>query len=68
MRQSFDNIEYNKFPGHHYYVGYAPISGVWHITGDTGRYIVYCKTNRAAGIGCFTAATLADISRELRSR
>jgi hypothetical protein len=67
MRQSFDNIEFLRFPGHEYLVGYAPLSGVWHITGTSGAWYARCATTRAAGLGAFHANTLAEVSSQLQS-
>lgn len=66
MARSFHNIE--KLPGKSHRTGYAPLSGVWHVTGSTGDYYARCRTDRAAGLGAFFARTLADVSRELESR
>lgn len=68
MNQSFDNVEYLPFPGHKYRVGYATLSGVWHIHGSTGAYYARCTTGLAAGLGAFHAATLAEVSKEQRVR
>ena len=67
MRQSFPNIEYQRFPGSAYYTGYAPLSGVWHIHGRSGSWYARCQTNRCAGLGAFYAETLAEISSRLNS-
>lgn len=67
MRQSFDNIEYRRFPGHKYLVGYARLSGVWHIHGRSGAWYARCATNRAAGLCAFHASTLAEVSSRLNS-
>ena len=67
MNQSFDNVEYRPFPGQSHRVGYAPLSGVWHIKGSAGHYYAVCQTRRAAGIGCFYAVSLQEVSDKLRS-
>lgn len=66
-RRSFPNIESCKFPGHNYYVGYAPLSGVWRISGKSGAWYARCTTERAAGLGAFWANTLAEVSARLES-
>lgn len=67
MRRSFGNIESRRFPGHRYLVGYARLSGVWHIHGRSGAWYARCQTNRCAGLGAFYAETLAEISSRLNS-
>lgn len=67
MRKSFDNIEYNKFPGQKHYVGYAPLSGVWRIKGTTGRYVAFCQSGRDP-LGSFCADSLAECSSLLSFR
>ena len=66
MNRSFHNIESRPFPGHAYRVGYARVSGVWHIfnAGKGGWYAV-CQTNRSAGVGRIFTSTLAEISSKL---
>lgn len=66
-RQSFPNIEYQRFPGKAYYTGYAPLSGVWHIHGHSGAWYARCTTNRAPGLAAFWASSLAEVSRMLES-
>jgi hypothetical protein len=61
MNRSFPNIEYRPFPGHKYRVGYAPLSGVWHIHGSGKEYVARCMTMRDS-IGYVFARTLADMS------
>ena len=67
MNRSFDNIEYHPFLGHAYHVGYARLSGVWHIHKSGRGYLAICTTDRAPGVGCFHAANLAEVSNKLRS-
>ena len=68
MNRSFDNIEYRPFFGHKYRVGYAPLSGIWHVFQCSDRtYRASCTTNRG-GLGYFFADTLAEVSKELRVR
>lgn len=67
MNRSYHNIEYRPFYGKNYRVGYAPISGVWHICGSRGAYYATCQTGRAAGLGSFCAGTLAEVSKKLAS-
>lgn len=65
--KSYHNIEKSAFkPGT--YVGYARISGVWHIRGTSGNWYARCTTERASGVGAFFARTLDEVSKELSSR
>ena len=65
MNRSFHNIEYKPWPGKTYRVGYAPISGVWWIRKAGKGYVAFCRTDRAVGVGCFMASTLAEVSAKL---
>ena len=65
-RRTFPNIEYWPLPGKGYRVGYATLSGVWHIKGNSrSGYYARCTTDRAAGFGAFYARTLAEVSKQL---
>ena len=66
-RRSFPNIEYRRFPGHKHLVGYARVSGVWHIHGRSGSWYARCASNRSAGLGAFYASTLSEVSQRLNS-
>ena len=67
MNRSFDNIEYRPFPGQDHLVGYAPLSGVWHIRkSGGGNWYAQCQTRRACGIGAFYAVSLQEVSNHLR--
>jgi hypothetical protein len=70
MRKGYDNIEYCRFPGHKHLVGYATLSGVWHIYKCTDRtwYAICRAPFPVGGIGAFYAADLAEVSNQLRSR
>ena len=67
MRRAFPNIESRRFPGHPYLVGYARLSGVWHIHGRSGAWYARCQTNRSCGLSAFHACTLAEVSNRLDS-
>lgn len=68
MNRSFPNIECRPFHGQAHRVGYAPLSGVWHIKGKSGAYYARCTTGRAVGLGAFCATTLAEVSTKLASQ
>lgn len=62
-----ENIE--QLPGKAHRTGYAPLSGVWFITGKTGHYYARARDpERAAGLAAFWARTLREVSAELRCR
>lgn len=67
MNRSYHNIEYRPFHGKRYRVGYAPLSGVWHINGTSGRYYCVCQTGRDV-LGVFHASSLSEVSSMLACR
>lgn len=68
MNKSFENIEFRPFPGKDYRVGYARLSGVWHIWGSTRTgYRARCQTGRDT-LGIIFTDTLAEMSDNLMSR
>lgn len=64
--KSYPNIEKSAFSNRQY-VGYAPISGVWHIKGKTGAWWAWCQTGRDK-LGCVSTRTLQEMSDKLRVR
>lgn len=63
------NLE--KIAGKQHWTGYAPLSGVWHVTkhgkGKGAQWFARCVTGRSVGIGAFWCRTLREVSQELNS-
>lgn len=62
----YDNIEYRPFPGKTYRVGYARLSGVWHIYKMKDGYYVK-KASSIGGHQAFHAQTLLEGSDRLNT-
>lgn len=66
MRKSFHNIEYRRFPGASYYVGYSADGRSWRIHGNPGNWSAYANLTSQGKLNTLIGFdSLAEISNEL---